>query len=63
MAHSLQEGEAKAVFDFDPAVCPHHRWVEQFADARAHCPVFWSPAHGGYWVTSRYADATRVARD
>jgi cytochrome P450 len=52
------------VVDFD-----HHShdyaadsW-SRYADLRAHCPVAWSEAYGGFWVTSRYDDVATVSRD
>ncbi len=54
----------RPVVDFD-----HHShdyaadsW-SQYADLRAHCPVAWSEAYGGFWVTSRYDDVATVSRD
>jgi cytochrome P450 len=36
---------------------------EIFHQAREACPVFHSPAWGGYWVLTRYDDLRRVATD
>lgn len=36
---------------------------EMFQRARSACPVFHTPAWGGYWVLTRYDDLRRVATD
>ena len=38
-------------------------WREQAGKLRAGCPVAHTPAHGGYTVVTRFADATTVLRD
>ncbi|WP_127781725.1 cytochrome P450 [Rhodococcus sp. X156] len=56
--------QQRTVIDFD-----HHREefrehaTTAYARVRESCPVAWTPAHDGYWVTSRYADIVRIARD
>jgi len=63
MASRLEDQADRVVLDFDPAVCPHDRWIEKFGEAREKCPLFFSEAHGGYWVAASYEHATRISRD
>ncbi|MDO1485118.1 cytochrome p450 monooxygenase [Rhodococcus rhodochrous] len=52
------------VIDFD-----HHRPEFRddapgvYASVRETCPVAWTESHGGFWVTTRYSDIVRIARD
>jgi cytochrome P450 len=52
------------VIDFD-----HHSAafaadpVGTYRKIQQECPVAWSDAYGGFWVTSRYADVAQVAKD
>ncbi|MET0453981.1 MAG: cytochrome P450 [Mycobacterium sp.] len=34
-----------------------------YAEMRENCPVKWTGAQGGFWVTSKYRDIDRVAND
>lgn len=54
----------KTVVDFDHNSSHYGRhWREINADLRGRCPMAWSSNYGGFWVTSRYDDVARVARD
>lgn len=44
-----------AAFAEDP-----HRRLDELRD---QCPVAWSPEHGGYWLVTGFAEATRVLGD
>lgn len=37
--------------------------VRPYAEVREKCPVAWTESHGGHWVTTRYEDIARIARD
>src|ERR1041384_4571858 len=37
--------------------------VRPYAEVRGKCPVAWTESHGGHWVTTRYEDIARIARD
>ncbi|WP_073253386.1 cytochrome P450/oxidoreductase [Cryptosporangium aurantiacum] len=37
--------------------------VRQYAELRDKSPVAWTESYGGHWVTTRYDDITRIARD
>ncbi|MFI5958662.1 cytochrome P450 [Cryptosporangium sp. NPDC051539] len=37
--------------------------VRHYADLRGKCPVAWTESYGGHWVTTRYDDIARIARD
>ena len=37
--------------------------VRGYRVLRDKCPVAWTDAYGGYWVTTRYADIARIARE
>ncbi|GAA3391844.1 cytochrome P450/oxidoreductase [Cryptosporangium minutisporangium] len=37
--------------------------VRPYAELRAECPVAWTESYGGHWVTTRYEDIARIARD
>jgi cytochrome P450 len=56
--------KAEATVGFD-----HHRPIaeknpdEAFAELRRSCPVAWTEANGGHWVTSKYADVEKVLKD
>jgi cytochrome P450 len=55
-------GITAAVFDHHSAEYVHE-YLTVYEQARDHCPVVHSPAHGGYHVVSRYEDIARIARD
>lgn len=46
----------------------HHRDAnevdpdEAYAELRSRCPFAWSDQQGGFWVTTRYADASEVSK-
>jgi cytochrome P450 len=49
--------------DFDHhSVRASHRRDEVLAEVASH-PIFWTEAHGGYWVVASYALAKQVLRD
>lgn len=53
---------AERVFDHhDPAFVEER--LERYGELRMACPVVHSPAHGGFWVLTRYAEVFEVARD
>jgi len=37
--------------------------VRRYAEVREKCPVAWTESYGGHWVTTRYEDIARIARD
>ncbi|WP_170323544.1 cytochrome P450 [Cryptosporangium phraense] len=37
--------------------------VREYAQLRGKCPVAWTESYGGHWVTTRYEDIARIARD
>ena len=37
--------------------------VAGYRELRQKCPVAWTESYGGHWVTTRYADVARIARD
>lgn len=41
------------------AVDPESRYRE----LRERCPVSWTDSYGGFWITTRYSDIARIARD
>ncbi len=60
----MTEQEAKPVIEFDHTSDTYAADPRGFyRDARTRCPVAWTEAHGGYWVTSRYQEVFTVARD
>ncbi len=35
----------------------------RYRELRESCPVSWTESYGGFWITTRYADIARIARD
>ncbi|MFN8172211.1 MAG: cytochrome P450 [Candidatus Nanopelagicales bacterium] len=35
----------------------------RYREIRETCPVAWTDSYGGFWITTRYADIARIARD
>lgn len=52
----------QVVFDHHSAECNADP-VAYYQSFRERCPVGWTPAHGGFYYTTRYADVVRIARD
>jgi cytochrome P450 len=60
--HTLPLG--RDVIEFDKKSPQHAKsWEEEYRAMRTGCPVAWTESSGGYWVTSRYADVSRIAGD
>jgi cytochrome P450 len=60
----MSSSSGKPVIEFDhlsPQYAADPRSV--YREMRSRCPVAWTEAHDGYWVTSTYADVFAASRD
>jgi cytochrome P450 len=57
-------GSPEVTVGFDHAASTDRKQLlESGAQIRSKCPIAWTEAHGGYWVTSRHKDIEQIARD
>src|SRR5215471_2444948 len=62
--HFMSRSPDKPVIDFDHLSARYAADpLNAYREMRSRCPVAWTDAHDGYWVTSTYADVFSVSRD